>query len=164
MIKDMLIPWIAGALSLVYVYKINKESLRIDLEAIKRFLIFMAWVAMARAAMMLFFTTPQAALLPLINPLHMLGVFWEDSLFVLPLVMLRDFGKMPKIPYNILFVISALVFTSGHLYQGIWGLTAFAYPFVSAHYGRKYGFGTMILCHMMYDFITYYTAFAMIGM
>ena len=163
MIKNMMIPWILGALSVIYVYRIDKSYLRIDTKAIKSFLVFMLWLTLIRTFMFIFISNPMENILPLINPWLMLGVFWEDAVYVLPLIMLRDKTNLNKVAYYTLFVISALVFASGHLYQGIMGLASIFYLYLSAKYGRQYGFGTVMICHTLYDLITYFAALAYVG-
>jgi hypothetical protein len=159
----MLIPWILGTLSLVYTYRINKDYLRIDLKAIKSFLIFMAWVTIFRAVLFLFSSSPMEGILHLINPWFMLGVFWEDAVFVLPLIVLKEEKNISKPLYYILFAISTIAFVSGHLYQGLIGLTSAIYIYASAKYGKKFGFGTVMICHILYDLITYFGALIYVG-
>lgn len=163
MIKGMLIPWILGTLSLVYAHRINKKYIKIDFDAIKSFLIFMLWLTAIRTVLFFFSGSPMEGLLSRINPLLMLGVFWEDAVFVLPLIILKDEKNIPNILYYTLFAISTAVFTLGHSYQGTIGLTSAIYIYFSAKYGRKYGFGTVMICHTLYDLITYFGALAYVG-
>jgi len=85
-------------------------------------------------------------------------VFWEDAFFVLPLVFCRKYIH-PKL-WILLFIFSSFSFGLGHIYQGISAVFVTAlYPYlVSYRYGMKYGFGTIMICHILYDFITYYIA------
>jgi hypothetical protein len=154
MMQQYLIPWILGVLSMVYAYRIDKNYLRVDFSAIKSFLLFMLWVSLFRA---ITFTVQGGVSVPYlnsINPVTLLGVFSEDAIFVLPLVLLRDKGKLSKFVYAILFAISAALFSLGHMYQGLVGFTSIIYLFASAHFGRKFGFGTVMIGHILYDFIT----------
>lgn len=85
-----------------------------------------------------------------------LTVFWEDALHTLPLAMLdrmrenRNWIKWIRYPLMILLMAN---FGLGHLYQGIWVAIqmCFYVPLVT-NLGKKHGFGTVILGHMMFDF------------
>ncbi len=52
-------------------------------------------------------------------------------------------------------------FGMGHAYQGMSAVViTMLYPFfISYRYGRKVGFGTVMVCHILYDFITFYTIY-----
>jgi hypothetical protein len=39
----------------------------------------------------------------------------------------------------------------GHSYQGPTGMITFIFPFISFYYSKKYGAGTVMLCHILYD-------------
>jgi hypothetical protein len=163
MIKNMLIPWMLGTLSLIYTYKVDKKYLKIDFEAIKSFLIFMLWLTLFRTVLFFMSSNPIEGFLHLINPWLMLGVFWEDAVFVMPLIILKDKKNVPNVLYYTLFAISTAVFALGHSYQGIMGLTSAIYIYFSAKYGRQLGFGTVMICHTLYDLITYFGAIAYVG-
>jgi len=163
MIKGMLIPWMLGTLSLIYTYRINKKYLKVDFDAIKSFMVFMLWLTLFRTVLFFASSNPMEGILHLINPWLMLGVFWEDAVFVLPLIVLKDEKNIPKVLYYILFAISTATFTLGHSYQGIMGLTSAIYIYFSTKYGRQYGFGTVMICHTLYDLITYFGALAYVG-
>lgn len=62
-----------------------------------------------------------------------------------------------------LAVALSINFALGHAYQGVGGvLITMLYPyFISYRYGKKVGFGTVMICHILYDFITFYTVFLM---
>jgi hypothetical protein len=87
-----------------------------------------------------------------------LGVFWEDAVHALPLVLLgkmfanKTWYKIAKWPLLAAVMCS---FGAGHLYQGVLAacMLSFYIPF-SMKMGEKHGFGTVMLCHMMYDLIT----------
>jgi hypothetical protein len=164
MIKYMLIPWILGVLSLIYTYRIDKSYLRIDVKALKGFGIFLLWLTLIRSFIFTISQSmPMSDILPLINPWLMLGVFWEDAIHVMPLIILKDKEVINKYVYYALFACSALVFASGHMYQGWIGLASILYMYFSAKYGRKHGFGTVMICHTAYDLTTYFGALAFAG-
>lgn len=88
-----------------------------------------------------------------------LTVFWEDASFVLPLVIMKDalIGKLRYLWYPIAFVF-AISFASGHLYQGyLASLLTILYLYLSYNMGKKYGFGTVMICHSLYDLFTVLT-------
>ena len=95
-----------------------------------------------------------------------LGVFWEDACHSLPLVILGLMwpSKWMK-PFRILALILVMIaFGLGHIYQGF--IAAFLLSFyiiLSMKMGKKYGFGTVILCHTLYDLFTILTVKWMIG-
>lgn len=75
--------------------------------------------------------------------------------------------KVKTIHFQPILLAAALVlsinFALGHMYQG-WGgvVVTFFYPFfISFRYGKKVGFGTVMACHILYDFITFYTVIFM---
>lgn len=60
---------------------------------------------------------------------------------------------LPKWIFVPIVVLSSLIFGAGHLYQGYFVAALLSlYPyFVSYKYGKKYGYGTVMLCHITYD-------------
>jgi membrane protease YdiL (CAAX protease family) len=57
----------------------------------------------------------------------------------------------------LMLVISSLTFAAGHLAYGpVWaGMLLIYVPFLSYRYGKKYGLGTVMVCHVLYDLFTY---------
>jgi hypothetical protein len=86
-------------------------------------------------------------------------VFLEDALFVIPIYLLRKFLSPNKFLWISYIVIVSLIFGSGHLYQGtLAAMILCLYPFfLSYRYGIKFGFGTVMICHVLYDHIIVYT-------
>lgn len=88
-----------------------------------------------------------------------LTVFWEDACHGLPLVLLQRLIGTKKWftkPINyIALLVTMVAFGLGHLYQGVFSavLLSFYIPY-SMKLGKKYGFGTVMLGHMMYDLST----------
>lgn len=86
------------------------------------------------------------------------GVFWEDAMHGLPLALLarglpsKWWSKLTSWAATVLIMLS---FGSGHMYQGL--LSAFLImwyiPF-SVKVGQKHGFGTVMICHILYDLAT----------
>ena len=81
----------------------------------------------------------------------LMGVWWEDACFVLPYLLLYNrFGKKAYFALP-LFILTSFYFSLGHLYQGPTGYVTFLFPFISFYYAKKYGAGTTMLCHIIYD-------------
>lgn len=80
---------------------------------------------------------------------------WEDVFFGIPLYFIAKHVKNKWMKFFLIVVIT-LAFASGHGYQGWTGMIfASLYPwYVSKHYGEKYGFGTVMMCHIIYDSFT----------
>jgi hypothetical protein len=90
-----------------------------------------------------------------IKMVSLLGVFWEDTFFTLPILIARKMGAS-KLLLFIMLAISSATFASGHLaYSPLWAaITLFYIPFVSYKYGKLNGLGTVMVCHILYDIIT----------
>lgn len=88
-------------------------------------------------------------------------VFWEDLFFGVPLYFIHKYFKSPimrRLKWPLTILIS-MIFGMGHAYQGIYGMlvtSTFPY-FISRKYGERHGFGTMAICHILYDNITVYS-------
>lgn len=79
------------------------------------------------------------------------AVWWEDACFVLPYLLAYNYiGKKAYFLFP-LFLSTNYIFMQGHAYQGPVGQITFIFPFISFYYGKKYGLGTMMLCHILYD-------------
>lgn len=98
-----------------------------------------------------------------IGILSVFGVFWEDTIFTLPTLIMDKIGA-DKLTRFISLAVSSLVFASGHLSYGIeWASITLLYvPLISYPVSRKYGLGTAIACHIIYDLATILT-FKMLG-
>lgn len=146
------------------------ESIRVDWGSFAKFVGFMAMITMIRfcIADMALSAFPAEtmeymnAMKERISVATTLFVFWEDIWFVMPIawIMKNIHGKSKwasKIAITMVIIISA-VFGMGHLYQGWFAFVAALYPFfISYHFGEKHGYGTVMLSHMFYDFVTLMT-------
>lgn len=87
-----------------------------------------------------------------------LTVFWEDACHTLPLALLQRFLPNKLWAKALNFVALLLVMLSfglGHTYQGIGAACLISlYIPISLKLGKKYGFGTMMICHTLYDLST----------
>lgn len=142
----------------------DKHTVRIDWQALGGFIAFMSVATFIRIAMYDYMHMADPSFIPrmhgelLYMPKILFSlVWWEDGFYVLP--MFLAFKYLPK-KYAITVAIALSVhFGMGHLYQGIEGVLVTAcYPYwVGYRYGTKFGFGTVMVGHVLYDFITYYT-------
>jgi len=111
----------------------------------------------------------------MIPPNHLLAAWWEDCFYVLPFLILSlslnkmnesKRKKMAKALFYSVFALFIAHFTMGHLYQGWVGLTVFVYPIISFKVGKKYGLGSMMMLHVLFDFTMYMSfwfAFKLMG-
>ena len=87
-----------------------------------------------------------------------LTVAWEDALHTLPLFLLRRLigERWFVLPIHWLATIIMMVeFGMGHLYQGFIAAALLSlYVPITLRLGKKYGFGTVMLCHTLYDLST----------
>ena len=95
----------------------------------------------------------------------MMLVFWEDMFFVMPIYFVKDYLKSHKYVWIPVAVVMSLVFGSLHVYQGYVAAAVLSiYPFfISYRYGIKNGFGTVMVCHIIFDFVTH-LGYKMVGM
>lgn len=89
-----------------------------------------------------------------------LTVFWEDACHGLPLLilsnMIGDKKRWAKAVNALALVLVSISFGIGHLYQGPFvALLLCFYVSSSINYGKKYGFGTVMLCHTLFDLVTF---------
>lgn len=95
-------------------------------------------------------------------------VFWEDACHGLPLFIFKKLTKgwkWAKPLYWLLLSLVMIEFGMGHVYQGVLSaaILSFYIPF-SVKMGEKHGFGTVMLCHMMYDFVTLFFVKYLMGL
>ena len=151
-----------GVVSFIYCILYESKLIRIEWDAISRFLAFMTLVVFVRWSIMSLLMSNGDVLSHNVDTnsiqLYQLAtVFWEDMAFALPFVFLKRLPYVGnKYVWSVLFLVSSVLFALGHTYQGnTWATITVIYPwYVSYRYGMKYGFGTVMICHMLYDFIT----------
>ena len=129
--------------------------MRVELQAISKFLAFMSLVVCFRLAMMSYFRDIPDGSTPF--AFHsLIMVWWEDALFAIPIYHLsRNLESKRALKVSLIVLIS-LMFGLGHAYQGTFSIFVTAlYPYyLSTKNAEKYGFGTVMLCHILYDMIT----------
>ena len=169
--------WLMGLIMVIAVLcSEHRDLLKVSFSGLGKFLKWMGTITALR-----FLLIKGAMLLQPENPMianikqmvHFIpwqatfGVFWEDAVHVMPLVILaRMFGE--KTWYKIiqwpLLTAVMVSFGSGHLYQGALAAAGISlYILVSKKMGEKHGFGTVMLCHIMYDMITLLTLAWIVG-
>lgn len=157
--------WIFGALMVWATIKSgNKEVVRVEKPAVWNWIKFLGIITLCRIVMFKLsphFFLDSAKNIIQIPILLTFSVFWEDATHGLPLLLFRKFigTKWWTWPIHILLTaIVMLEFGLGHIYQGIFPaiLLSFYIPY-SIRLGKKYGFGTVMIGHTLYDFITIFT-------
>jgi hypothetical protein len=153
---------IIGIIITVYLILFHRHDIRVELDKVAKFLAFMAIVTAFRLALGSYFQTPPLSDSFPIQFWQFALVFWEDAYFVAPLYFtykMRD-HKYFKYVWYALAIYLSVDFGLGHAYQGLKGVIITSiYPvFISLRYSRKVGIGTVMVCHILYDMITYTTA------
>lgn len=159
--------WPAWALGLWMIYLTlrseHRSIMRVELKPMLKFVRFLAIIAVMR-----FFAVKYLMPASMIDSIRetahlipwqaILGVPWEDACHSMPLVLAGLlWGGSKWYPWlsKAALVVVMASFASGHIYQGILpAIGISAYILVSMHYGKKFGFGTVMLCHIMYDMST----------
>ena len=165
--------WMLGIFMIYCTWKSqHKDLLRVEVKPLLKFMRILAIIAVCRFFMFKFFL-PAASLESAKAMAHMiplpalLGTFWEDAAHSMPLVIAglmfgtkKWYGVLSKIA----LVVVSLSFGSGHIYQGL--LPAIAICFyipVAMKLGKQYGFGTVMISHILYDLSTIISIRMMLG-
>ena len=146
-----------GIIIIVYCLFRQKHLIRIEWDKVAQFSAFLLLLSSVRFALMENQPTPigympSFGMIPLVP--------WEDAFFsILGVYFFKDFLKLRKkfwIPIAIAF---SVLFASGHVIYGLpWATMTLFFPyFLSYRYGKKYGYGTAMACHVLYDFTTILT-------
>lgn len=157
--------WLLGLYMIFLAFKSgNKHLIRVEKKPIIRWSIFLVFISVYRAIMLFSFANTelvkQSAHAVLQIPFQMTFlVFWEDMCYALPLVflsMILPKDKWYRFPVQMIaWGILWFSFWSSHVYQG--PLAAFwislYIPFCYKR-GQEVGFGTMAICHTLYDLST----------
>jgi hypothetical protein len=166
--------WLIGILMLYAVWNSKyKNMLRVTPRAIVKFLLFMVFITICRVVAFRMLAPPEAieqikGIIHFLPWQTTLGVFWEDAAHSLPLVLMGKIFKKSKWYSYVSLPLLAMVmfsFGSGHMYQGLIASIAISFyvPF-SMKMGEKHGFGTVMICHILYDMITLLSLGWMVGM
>lgn len=144
--------WLISGFLLLTVYIFDRDVLRFDTEAVVRFL-KLALIG-SSLSVVLNVLLGRIPALPPVATSSLFFVGWEDVLFsLLPIYYANKYlHKNIAVP---LIVISSILFGLGHVYQGYFAAALISfYPyFISYKLGKKYGYGTVIFCHVAYDLL-----------
>lgn len=166
--------WVLGAVML-YLIATSKYSkmLRVTKAGSIRVARVLLMATLARVIYVQFVAAPQTldaikSAMDFVPWETMPGVFWEDACYVLPLALLAKMYGSKKLfkylLYPLLVAAVSLSFGSGHIYEGTSAAITLSFyvPFM-LKFGKKYGFGTVIMAHVLYDLITHFTFKLMLG-
>ena len=165
--------WAMGIAMIYLAYKSeHRNILRVEPKALLKFARTLAIIIGIRM-LMFKFLMPESSVDSARNISNMipwqalLGVFWEDACHTMPLALMGlawGTRKWYPVVSKIALVAVMLAFGSGHIYQGILpaALICFYIP-VTLNLAKKYGFGTVMLCHMAYDLSTLLSIRWMLG-
>ena len=146
----MQIYWAIGFVILALTFVYDRKVLQFDPSAFMRFLRILA-IGISLSV----FLNLLAGRIPNLPPVgfgSLFMVFWEDLLFAVLLIYYSE-KVLPRWLFVPVVVISSLFFGAGHMYQGWFvALLLSLYPyFISYKFGKKYGFGTVMVAHVVYD-------------
>jgi len=154
-----------GFLIVAIVFWKDREVLRFDLKAIKTFLWCMLGLTFFR--FVIFSVAAEFGLyIADINqgfmniPFWRLAlVFWEDAFFAIPMYYMIDKWKWKEYIWLPIVGFLSIRFGIGHMYQFEMAyFAALIIPYLFFYrYGKKYGFGTSMTCHILFDMITIIT-------
>lgn len=150
-----------------------RNLLRIDSKVIMKWIGFMAVITVYRIIVFKIFSdnsklhdmTSGAMMIPWQATLT---VFWEDACHGLPLAILSIWLGQDKLWKKIFtwsaVALVAISFGLGHVYQGY--ISAFFLSFYIPYTfkkGQQVGFGTIMICHTIYDLLTITTMKTFLG-
>lgn len=160
--------WIMGLFMVFAVWRSShKDLLRIEPKTIGKWLLLLVGITVYRIIIFKLMSgndklhemTSGAMIIPWQATLT---VFWEDACHSLPLVILaRTLGNDKWWKKGIIGAAIAMVMISfglGHVYQGYVAAAALSFyiPFTFKK-GQQVGFGTVMICHTLYDLATILT-------
>ncbi len=147
-----------------------KELVRVERKSVLKWVRFLCNITVLRVIMFLLFKNQfiEGAKAVSVIPWPLtLTVFWEDACHGLPLLLIQRLIGTKKWTWPIHGLLTAMVmfeFGLGHVYQGVLAATALSFyiPY-SIHLGKKYGFGTVMIGHTLYDLFTILTIKLVMG-
>lgn len=161
----MIYALIAGLVIFLLVFLFDRKLLRIDLKVIQTFLTLMVLMTFFRLALFSFLQSMGIDVLSLNEGIGAIPfwrfatVFWEDAFFAIPIYYMIDKWKWHRYIYMPIIAIASIYFGLGHMYQFEMAyFAALIIPYaVFYKAGKKYGFGTSMICHILFDMITFLT-------
>lgn len=166
--------WILGLFMIFATYNSKyRDLLRIEYKPLLKWCGFLVLVTIYRIAVFKIFEgreelkdlTSGAMTIPWQAALT---VFWEDMCHGLPLAVLALYLGQDKIWKKVVvyaaIAITMFSFGLGHVYQGYMAaiLLSFYIPYTYSK-GQQVGFGTVMICHSLYDLVTILTLQAFLG-
>lgn len=165
--------WMMGIMMVYLTLKSEyKNLLRVEKKAVFNWVKILAMVCFWRFLLFKFAASDgmiqQARSMAHLIPLPAIfGVFWEDACFSMPLVLASLMFQKSKLYSWLskpLLVLVMLAFACGHIYQGLFPALAISlYIPVAMKMGKKYGYGTVMISHMLYDMSTLLSIRWMLG-
>lgn len=165
--------WMLGILMIYLTWKSeHRNILRIEPGAVFKFVKFLGLITVFRFVVFKFLMPDSMAesALTMANMIPigaLFGVFWEDAVHSMPLVLAGlMWGTHKWYPWlsKAALGMVMLSFACGHIYQGVIPAMGISlYILVSIGMGKKYGFGTVMLCHILYDMSTILSIRLMLG-
>lgn len=166
--------WILGLFMMYAVWNSKyKKLLRVEPKKIVKWLAFLGMLTIYRIIIFKFFSgnaklhdmTSGAMMIPWQATLT---VFWEDACHGLPLAIIslmlgKDKPWKKAVRWSAIALV-ALSFGLGHVYQGYLAaaLLSLYVPFTFKK-GQEVGFGTVMICHTLYDLATIITIKTFLG-
>jgi hypothetical protein len=160
-----MIEFIIGLIIFFLVFWKDREVLRVDFKAVQKFL----WLMVGLTFIRLFLFSVASEFDVYINEINQginhvkfwkLGlVFWEDAFFAIPIYYMIDKWKWKEYLYLPIIAALSIRFGIGHIYQAEPAYFAtLIIPYVVFYqFGKRFGFGTTMICHTLFDMITIIT-------
>lgn len=160
--------WIMGLFMFYATYQSKyRDLLRVEWKAVLKWCVFLGIVTVYRIIMFKIFAgndtlkdmTSGAMTIPWQATLT---VGWEDMCHGLPLAIfalaLGQDSLWKKILTWIAIIAVMISFGLGHVYQGVIAAAALSlYVPYTFKKGQQFGFGTVMICHVLYDLVTVLT-------
>ena len=161
----MIYAMIVGFLITLIVIKYDPKVIRVEFKAIKNFMALLFLLTFLR---LFLFSVAHSLGIDMLGINKGIGhiefwrfglVFWEDAFFAIPIYYMIDKWKWSK--YISLPIIAALSiwFGTGHMYQfeaAYFATLVIPYA-IFYKFGKRHGFGTTMICHILFDLVTFLT-------
>lgn len=151
-----------GFLIMALVFWRDRHLLRVDLKAIQTFITLMILLTFLRIAMTSFAMEIGIDVLKINKGIDQIDfwrlalVFWEDAFFAIPIYYMKDKWKWSRYLWLPIVAALSITFGVGHMYQ--FEMAFFAtllIPYLIWYrYGKRFGFGTVMICHILFDMFT----------
>ena len=139
---------------MLYAYFFKKKSLDVKFPSVATFMAFLFFVFCVKLCV--WNGRPVPVLRYSSMPFSFLFVFLEDAFYAMLPFYICEKIKSKSIKFGIWAFFSA-IFGYAHIYQGIDAVFITAiYPFfISRHFALKTSWGTVMMCHFLYDCFVY---------